>query len=36
MDSGFEGFLSKQFDRVFEVLDDRPYDKAICTLQHDQ
>ncbi len=34
--SGFEGFLSKQFDGVFEVLDEQPEVKAVSASQHDQ
>ncbi len=36
MASGFEGFLSKQFDGVSEILDDRPDVKAVSVSQRDQ
>ncbi len=36
MASGFEAFLSKQFDGVLEVLDDRPDVKAVSASPRDQ
>ncbi len=33
MASGFEGYLSKQVDGVFKVLDDRPDVKAVSASQ---